>query len=403
MGLFSFLLARTSEHLQRFHFTHISTPIIESTELFKRAVGEQTDVVSKEMYTLNTHDDAESLCLRPEGTAPIVRAFIEHGIQQMPWKVFTWGPMFRYERPQKGRFRQFHQVTIEVIGAASVAHDALFIAMLDQLFHEQLQLNSYALHLNFLGCHDDRAAFKQRLDQFLTSVADQLCAMCKKRQQTNILRVFDCKVQACQTAYEQAPHLADKLCTTCATEWQQVQDQLDALSVTYTYNPRLVRGLDYYNKTVFEFVSAQLGAQNAFCGGGRYDTLVKQLGGKQDQPSLGAAIGIERVLMLLEPIKDKLPLPTLPALNAILPLGPEQQTLALITAQLLTHHGFAAEVLLEGGSMKSLLRRANKLGARYALIIGTDEQQKNEIAVKDMTTGDTRQFKQGELIAALKR
>lgn len=406
LRLFNFVINQCKKHLELYHFSEIATPIIESTELFKRSLGLQTDVVSKEMFIIENRSQEveEHICLRPEATASIVRAFIENGIQTTPWNVFTWGPMFRYERPQKGRYRQFHQVSMEIIGARSIAHDVRFIKMLDRFFHETLSLNNYALMLNFLGCLEDRNQYKKILKGFLDSPAGAgICQLCTERKEKNLLRIFDCKNEQCQEIYKHAPRLIDHLCTTCADEWVQVQEQLDLLSVTYTWNPSLVRGLDYYNKTVFEFVSSQLGAQNTFCGGGRYDQLISQLGGKIDQPSIGAAIGIERLMLLLEPMIESLPLEQPSALHVIMPLEKEQQTLALLVADNLESHGHCVEVLLDGDSIKSMMRASNKMGAAYSILIGPEEQQQHTVTIKNMITGAEDKIQQSELHSYLTR
>lgn len=404
LTLFNFIITTINKHLATYHFTEIQTPILEHTELFKRSLGLQTDVVTKEMFTINTGPEGESICLRPEATAAIVRAFIENGVQNTPWKVFLHGPMFRYERPQKGRYRQFHQVSMEIIGSASIAQDAQCIKMLERYFHETLNLNNFALLLNFIGCFEDRAAYKVELLKFLDEeIARDICETCKVRKDANIMRIFDCKNVNCQKIYESAPYIAENLCAPCATEWQQLKDQLDMLSVSYVYKPTLVRGLDYYNKTVFEFASDNLGAQNAFCAGGRYDSLVAQLGGKQDQPSVGAALGIERLMLLLEPMRDQLPLPQLPTLHVIIPMAKEQQSLALLLADELQAAGLCTELLLEGDSMKSMMRHANKVAATYALILGQDEQDTRTVTIKHMTKGTSERIPQIEAVAYLSR
>lgn len=402
LTLFNYVIATLSKHLTQYRFTEIATPILEHTELFKRGLGTQTDVVNKEMFTINTGPEGESLCLRPEATACVARAFNEHSIQTTPWKVWLWGPMFRYERPQKGRFRQFHQASLEIIGSQSIAQDAQCIAMLDRYFHDVLGLNNFALLINFIGCSEDRLAYKQLLQEFLnTPAAAVICQTCMVRKETNTLRVFDCKNPECQRVYENAPTIADNLCQPCASEWQQLKDLLGMLSISYAYKPSLVRGLDYYNKTVFEFSSENLGAQNAFCGGGRYDQLVSQLGGRQDQPSIGAAIGIERLMLLLEPLKDQLRLPPLPPLHVIVPIEVAQQATALLVADELYAAGFCCEVLLEGASVKSMMRQANKLGAKFALIIGEDEQATRSVTLKNMITGDSERIAQKDLVKTL--
>ena len=402
MTLFNFLITQAKNHLRLYNFTEIATPILEPLDLFKRSLGLETDVVTKEMYTL-CGDEEEPICLRPEATASCVRAFVEHSITQVPWKVFLWGPMFRHERPQKGRYRQFHQINIEVIGSQSIDQDVQFIKMLDRFFLETLHLDTYALLINFLGCAQDRVAYKKKLHAYLEKQQGDVCTTCIERKEKNLLRIFDCKNEACQKAYAAAPHIADHLCEPCAQEWQQLKDTLEQLSVSYSYRPTLVRGLDYYDKTVFEFVSTELGAQNAFCGGGRYNSLVKQIGGKEDQPSIGASIGVERALLLLERIKDTLQLPQLPPLIVVLPLTKEQHALALLVADELQARSFCTDVLLEGDSVKSMMRQANKMGARFALLLGPDEQAQKVVTVKTMMTGDEEKVPQKELVSYLLR
>jgi histidyl-tRNA synthetase len=406
LTLFNFIIDKLSHHVALYHFSPIATPIIEHLELFKRSLGEQTDAVSKEMFIIAKRGEAtqeDEICLRPEITASIARAFVENGIQTTPWKVFTWGPCFRYERPQKGRYRQFHQVSVEVIGSAATSQDAELIMMFDRFFHEVLHINSYALQINFLGCPSDRAIFKTKLLTFLTTIASSLCAACLERKDKNIMRIFDCKNESCQQLYNDAPHIVDSLCASCNQEWKQLQLQLQLLAVSYVCKPTLVRGLDYYNKTVFEFVSNQLGAQNTFCGGGRYDQLVKELGASQDQPSIGAALGIERLMLMLEPYKEKLPIAQKPALHIIIPMGNAEQTLALILADTLRAAQLCVEILLEGDSMKSMMRKAHKGGATYAIILGSDELATKTVTVKNMVTGQEAKMPQIELAAWLKK
>lgn len=400
--LFNFIIDQAKHLLQCYHFSEIITPILEATELYKRSLGLETDIVTKEMFTLATQDQ-ETICLRPEATAATMRAFLEHSIQTRPWKVFSWGPMFRHERPQKGRYRQFNQISIEIIGSKAVAHDVQCIAMLDHFFSKLLKIDSYALIINFLGCFEDRQRFKPILYKFLTTIQDQLCPQCLMRKEKNIMRVFDCKTPTCQILYRQAPRMTDHLCSVCTIEWQQVQDQLTLLSVSYSYNPHLVRGLDYYDKTVFEFVSDNLGSQTAFCSGGRYDSLAQQLGSTQEVPGVGAAIGVERLLLLLEQHKDQLILPEEPSLQVIIPLSADQQSLALLVADELYAAGLSTEVLLENDSIKSMLRKANKMGARFALLLGSDEQAAREVTVKNMITGTEEKIKQVDVVTYLKK
>ncbi len=403
LTLFNYLLDSAKKHFATYNFTQISTPILEPTELFKRSLGLETDVVTKEMYTVNTGPDEEAICLRPEATASTVRAFINNGIQVTPWKVFSYGPMFRHERPQKGRYREFNQINLEIIGSASISQDAQLITMLERFFHESLKLDSYALLINFLGCKQDRDLFKKSVATFLHTITEQLCTHCQVRKEKNILRVFDCKNTDCQALYQKAPIITDSLCPACQLEWQQLKDQLEQLSVSYSHNPLLVRGLDYYDKTVFEFVSTHLGSQNAFCGGGRYNELVKLLGSNQDQPSIGAALGVERLLLMIEAIGEKLLLPQRPLLYLILPLSQEQHSLALLIADALQSEGHCVDVLLENNSLKSMLRAANRMAARYALIIGEEEQKEHQIKVKDMLTGEEERVAQSKLISYFKK
>ena len=404
LTLLNFVVEKISQHCALYQFARIETPIIEYTELFKRSMGLETDVVSKEMFLIKSHDEEgqSEICLRPEATASMVRAFIENSIDHTPWKVFTYGPMFRYERPQKGRFRQFHQISIEVIGAISLAHDVELLVMLDRLFHEGFSLNNYALLINFLGCPEDRKKYRVKLYDFLLKHRDDLDGLCKDRMEKNIMRVFDCKNQKCQDIYKKAPKISDNLCAPCDVEWKGLQERLELLSISFSHEPGLVRGLDYYSKTVFEFVSHNLGAQSAFCAGGRYDQLVSDLGGKEDQPSVGAAIGIERLLMLLEPIKSKLNLPQPKAVRVILPMSEQQHTLALLIADELRAQEIAVEVLIEG-SIKSMMRKANKLGALHVLLLGQDEQDAREVTVKNMVTGQQEKIAQAELAEYLKK
>ncbi|HJM69233.1 MAG TPA: histidine--tRNA ligase, partial [Candidatus Babeliales bacterium] len=314
LQLFNFIIDKARKQCEQYNFSQIATPILEPTELFKRSLGTETDVVSKEMYTVDTGPNGDNICLRPEATASTIRAFIENKIQQTPWKVFSWGAMFRHERPQKGRFRQFHQFNLEVIGSNAISEDALCVKMLDSLFSDSFGISEYALMINFLGKPEERRTYVVVLNKYLDTVIDKACKTCVVRKESNILRVFDCKNETCQSLYKDAPKIVDNL-TESAEEWKQLQEQLDLLSVSYTVDPKLVRGLDYYSKTVFEFVSPNLGSQNTFCGGGRYNNLVKAIGGKQDQPSIGASIGIERLMMVLEPLKDTLALPQPAALT----------------------------------------------------------------------------------------
>jgi len=400
LHLYDFILNQIKEHLNHYNFNHIQTPIIEHTDLFIRSVGKETDIVSKEMYVFET-SSGESICLRPEGTASVIRAYIENGIDDAPWKVFIHGPMFRHERPQKGRWRQFNQLSFEVINTKSIAQDAHVLKMLDVLFTETFKLDTYILKLNFLGCFDDRNKHRDALKTFLETLGDQICATCQTRKDKNTLRVFDCKNETCRQLYVKAPKVTDHLCDTCAQEWQQLQDLLEMLSVSYVIDSSLVRGLDYYNKTVFEFSSDDLGAQNAFCGGGRY-SLGKNMGARNDLPCVGAAIGMGRLLMLIEKNLNKLAPPPQQALHAIVPFTQEQISLALLIADNLQAQGLCTDVILDCGSISKMMKKVHKLGAKNALIIGPDEQAQQAVSVKNMQKGDTTLVKQIDLANFLK-
>lgn len=400
LTLFNVTIETFKKHIALYNFTEIATPLLEPLELFHRSLGEFTDVVSKEMFLIQAHaESSEKICLRPEATASTVRAFLENGIQRIPWKVFSYGPMFRYERPQKGRFRQFHQINMEIIGSTSLFDDVHLLYMLDHYFSQKLFLQDYTLSLNYLGCKEDRIAYTQTLSQFLQqpTIASAICSQCAVRAVKNCMRVFDCKNQQCQQMYTGAPIITDHLCSTCSNEWNDIQKNLLMLSTTFVHNTHLVRGLDYYNKTVFEFSSPHLGSQNAFCGGGRYDSLVKEIGGKQDQPSLGAAIGIERIMLLLQTHNDIRLTADKTPLTIIMPLTAAQQPLGLFLATALQARGIQTEVNFSGASAKSMMRSADKAAARFVILLGDDEQLSNSATIKDMVKGTQTTIKQTEL------
>ncbi len=404
--LMFFAMKALTKQLQNYHFQQIVTPILEPVALFKRSLGCETDVVSKEMFIVGSSSaeqsaDDDQICLRPEATASVVRAFIEEKIQTVPWKVFLFGSMFRYERPQKGRYREFYQCSMELIGARSLAYDAQLLSMLDRLFRQTFKLEAYALHLNFLGCPEDRVLFKEQVAAFLEANLAVLCETCLKRKDANILRVFDCKSETCQQLYTKAPVLTDCFCEECDIQWCELRHQLEELSVPFVHMPRLVRGLDYYNKTVFEFVSPLLGAQSTFCGGGRYDQLVQNLGAKEDQPSVGAAIGIDRLVLLLETVQHALDFSYEPKLFAIVPVSEEQHSLALQVADALIRADICVDVFFDG-SVKNMMRKADKSGAKAVLLLGRDEQEAGTVKVKQMQSGTEETLKQIDIARYLK-
>lgn len=402
LTLHNFVVNAAKKWFEQHNFGEIRTPILEHTKLFMHSLGEQTDVVSKQMFVFNAERGEDSICLRPEATAGVIRACFQNQVNRFPWKVFLYGPMFRYERPQKGRLRQFHQFNLEVIGSEAITQDAQFISMLDTFFNTICKLEQYALKINYLGCKNDRAAYKEKLLSYLSQYEAELCETCLIRKDTNTLRIFDCKNEVCQKFYQQAPKLLDALCTGCSGEWAQLQQLLALLSVTFTVDTHLVRGLDYYNRTVFEFSSTLLGAQSAFCGGGRY-SLGSDVGAKEDYQSIGAGIGMERVLLLLEPLTSQLPLPEQKPLHVILPLTIEQDPMALLLAQECQHHGLSMDIIFEKASVTNMMKKANRLGARTVIIIGQDEQQNGTVSLKDMRAGQNVIIKQNEVATYLKK
>jgi histidyl-tRNA synthetase len=400
LKIHNFTLEQLKKILSLYNFTEIQTPILEPTSLFVRAVGEQTDIVSKEMYIIDTEKE-ESICLRPEATASVVRAYIENGIQIAPWKVYTYGPMFRKERPQKGRWRQFTQVSIEVLNINETTYDAHFIKMLNTFFSDYLKIENYVIKINFLGCLEDRKKHKASLLTFLEKHTHDICSTCNERKDKNTLRVFDCKSETCKNIYLNAPKIIEHLCPLCVKEWEKLTGLLKILSINYIIDHFLVRGLDYYNNTVFEFCSRDLGAQNAFCGGGRY-TLGKEIGGKDDCPSIGVGIGLGRLLMLVEKSMNKLSVPQQLPLHLVIPLSVEQHALALLIAAELQAHQLCTDILLNEASLSNLMKKANKMGARFVLLIGQDEQTQGTVTIKNMLAGSSSTVQQSALIQALK-
>lgn len=388
------------QHMEAASFHHIQTPILEPAELFMRAIGDQTDIVSKEMYTLSTNQK-EVLCLRPELTASTLRAYFEAKLAPQLWKVFSFGPLFRHERPQKGRWRQFSQFNSEMIGVTHIAQHAEFLFFLNDYFERVLNLFSYTLELNYLGSSDDRSRHKEALYSFLQAHNKDICQTCLIRKESNILRVFDCKIEECKALYQKAPLLTDYLCNESQEEWEQLQWLLNALSISFVHNPFLVRGLDYYNKTVFEFTSHLLGAQAAFGGGGAYD-LSHYFNYSQPLECIGAGIGIERILLILEALASPLLItPPLPH-YCVAALGKEQEPLALLALQALHRAGLHSELLPTTTSLSKALKKADKRGATQVILIGEDEQEKSTILVKSLTNGTSTHVSHEHLISFLK-
>jgi histidyl-tRNA synthetase len=379
-GKWQYIEGVAREIFTAFGFREIRVPILEKTDLFRRSIGEGTDIVEKEMYTFADHGD-EYVTLRPEATASIVRSYLEHTMYAVDTvaKLFTIGPMFRRERPQKGRYRQFHQINVELIGLDDPRTDAEIIIMLTQ-FLERVQLSRLKLQINSLGCAACRPAFKKALTDYLQGKEAGLCEDCRRRADTNPLRVFDCKVTGCGELIDGAPRLLTFLCKVCDDHFIKVKDALDVFAIPYEINTKMVRGLDYYVKTTFEVITEHLGAQNAVVGGGRYDGLVKSLGGP-DVPGIGFAIGCER-LVSLSPLKDTDFL-THPDIF-IAALGNEAQKLAYKISNGLRIRGMQTEVDYAGKSLKSQMKRADKLHCRYTLILGEQEITENKAQLRDM-------------------
>lgn len=380
VGWWQHVESTTRRVLENFGYREIRTPALEKLELFARSIGESTDIVEKEMYTLSD-SKGEWLALRPEATASIVRAFIQHNLQADPLarKFYAIGPMFRHERPQKGRYRQFHQIDAEVFGIDDPMLDAEVMFML-RLLLEQFGLTGVVLHLNSLGCTDCRRSHREKLQKYLADHVDHLCPDCQRRRHTNPLRTFDCKVERCQAVLAGAPMLIETICGECAEHFIQVRAYLEALKTPYVINPRMVRGLDYYMRTTFEIITDRLGTQNAVGGGGRYNGLVRDLGGS-DIPGIGFAIGMERLILLLQ--QDRETPGRIPPIFIAL-LGEKARQRGFLLAQEIRELGLEAEMDYEGRSLKSQMRRADKLGSRYVLILGEEEMEKNQAQLRDM-------------------
>ena len=365
--------------LRRFNFAEIRLPVLEKTELFARSIGEATDIVEKEMYTF----PEKQITMRPEATASMVRAYIQHGlyVKKPVQRLFTMGPMFRHERPQKGRLRQFHQISVEVLGSDNGRIDAELMALAAQFF-EELGL-SVSLELNTLGCPECRPAFRRRLLTFLEARKDLLCEDCRRRITANPLRALDCKQTGCRQQVIDAPSIQDHLCGGCDEHFQGVLNSLAALEIDYRLNKFMVRGLDYYCRTTFEFVTADLGAQAAVCAGGRYDGLVEQLGGPK-MPGIGFAMGLERLVLLLLQNSGTIEATALDLFVA--GLGEQGSDQAYILVNKLRRRGLRVAMDLEGRSLKSQMKQADKANAAFVLILGDDELENNAGLLRNMGT-----------------
>ncbi len=377
------------EMARRYNYREIRVPLVEHTELFARGVGEATDIVSKEMYTFEDRG-GRSLTLRPEGTASVARAYLTHGWQTgAPFqKLFYLGPMFRYEKPQKGRNRQFHQYGIEVLGALDPSVDVEVLAFAWSLV-EHLGLGGLKLRLNSIGCAGDRAAYRDLLRQHFASTIDRMCADCRRRLDENPLRILDCKEAQCQTFLANAPGSADHLCPECAEHFARVREGLDRLGLAYDIDPRLVRGLDYYTRTVFELVSGDLGSQDTLIGGGRYDGLVELLGGPPT-PGIGFAGGFERLVMVLrERRPDAVATERLDLFLAT--LGEDGRRAGMKLAAELRRRGISVDLDHRARGLRKQLGQANDLRARFLVVLGDDEVRAERGKLKDMDSGGERE------------
>ena len=378
--MWQFLEEKAQKIFSEYGFKEIRTPIIETTELFSRGVGDTTDIVNKEMYTFEKSD--RSITLRPENTAGVVRSFIENGMSRLSAPVKLWykGPMFRYERPQAGRQRQFHQVGVEMFGIKQPTADAEVILMAVN-FLKTLGLNDLDVEINSLGCPVCRTEFKEKLKNVIRPHLNNLCEDCQTRFEKNPLRLLDCKNEDCQKIYSlpeiQEVILSDFLCSECQEHYAHLKMYLDKLNIKYTENKHLVRGLDYYTRTVFEIKSNNLGSQNAVCGGGRYDNLVEQLGG-EPTPAVGFAMGMERLLSLISSVEA-------PKLDCY--IVSNYPVDAFLLAEELRGQGICVEFDLANKKFNKQLEKASKV-AKFALILGEDEISENKVSIKNLSTGN---------------
>ena len=378
-GAWQYIQQKARDIFHTFGYSEIIIPVIEFTELFSRSIGETTDIVEKEMYTFDDRD-GKKITLRPEGTASVVRAYIEHNLRETaPFsKLYYIGPMFRRERPQAGRYRQFYQIGAEVFGIGHYMIDAEIISMLNLLF-DSLNIKGVELQINSIGCPQCRPAFREALKGFFADKTSELCDNCKRRFEFNPLRILDCKSTHCHALSEKAPKTVDYLCNDCLTHFNGVQESLKTAGVPYINNPKLVRGLDYYTQTTFEFTGGTLGAQNAVAAGGRYDNLVAERGGPST-PAVGFSIGMERLSSLFDNSNVTKQSPSV----FIVALGEQAQQQAFSIIVQLHKEGISTVMDYNGGSLKSQMRKADKLNSAQVIIIGEDELSKGVVVLRDM-------------------
>lgn len=373
------------EEAAAYGFREIRTPVFEHTELFARGVGQTTDVVQKEMYTFDTKG-GESVTLRPEGTAGAARAVLEHALENdgLPIKASYFVSCYRYEKPQAGRLREFHQFGLEVYGTQSPVADAELICAAQSIFN-RLQIGQLRLEINSIGCPECRANYHKALKAYFEQYKEELCDTCLSRLEKNPMRILDCKSPICSKIAEGAPKITDYLCDECEKHFEAVQKYLDRAGVNYTVNPTIVRGLDYYTKTVFEFVTDCIGAQGTVCGGGRYDGLIEELGGKH-LPSLGFAMGLERLLMVMD--KQGIEIPDFNECKLyIAAMGESANEKSFELANALRECGMEVQIDIVGRGLRAQMKYADKIGAKYSMVIGDNELEQNKATVKNMNTG----------------
>lgn len=394
-----FVEKKFAEICRKYGFREVRTPVFEHTELFARGVGDTTDIVQKEMYTFQDNGK-RSITLRPEGTSPVVRAFVEHKqfAEVQPVKYYYDIDCFRYEKPQSGRLRAFHQFGIEVFGTKNMLADAEVISLANE-FLTELGISDVELRINSIGCPECRKDHREALRKFLEPKYDQLCDTCKERYERNPMRILDCKSPICQELVKGAPVMLDYLCDDCRQAFEDLKKNLTAMGISYTVDPGIVRGLDYYTKTAFEFVAGGLGAQSTVCGGGRYDHLIEELGGP-DVPGVGFGLGIERLLLTMDAAGIQIPEPSGPdALIAVMGDAAREEGLKLMKK--LRDQGFHVEMDLLARNFKGQFKYANRAGAAKVIIIGDDELNNRAASVKDMVTGEQIQVPFADLAGEL--
>ena len=373
-------------------FREIRIPTFELSGVYKRGVGQTTDIVQKEMFTLSDRGDNTEMCLRPEGTAGVVRSVIENGLynEAMPLKLYYIGPFFRYEKPQAGRSREFYQFGVEMFGAESAYADASVISLASKVLHK-IGVGT-SLHINSIGCPKCRPLYRQALVDYFEGKKDELCPTCRERLKTNPLRILDCKSPICSEIAAGAPKTIDYLCEDCGAHFDALQQSLTALEIPYTVDPKIVRGLDYYVRTVFEFISEDIGAQSTVCGGGRYDGLVEQLDGPK-LCGIGFGMGLTRLALALKTLaaegKTELPVNASPVLY-IAPMGEKAAVYALAAVEKLRNKGIYAECDIASRSLKAQMKYADKIGAEYVLVVGDNELESGKALLKNMRDKDDR-------------